>query len=205
MADEYSMQQPIPFNKTLELVNKFVTHNVQFLNKFSVAAEDKLRATDSALSRMETTLRILEAKLGSIEGLDEEAPAAAAATPAAPAAPSGGGPPPPPGGGGPPPPPGAGGPPPPPGGGGAPPPPPPMGGGAPPPPPPMGGGGPPPPLGGPPPPAAGGVLCKDDPKLEPFFKMLRFGVPVPAIKIKVQQAGLDPDLIDTPDAPSPYQ
>lgn len=42
-----------------------------------------------------------------------------------------------------------------------------------------------------------------DPRYIKFFKMLQFGVPPPAIKTKMRAEGLDPDLLDTPDAPAP--
>jgi hypothetical protein len=53
-------------------------------------------------------------------------------------------------------------------------------------------------------PAASVPCCKDDPVLGPFFKMLRLGMPPPAVKAKMAAAGLDSALLDlSPDAPSP--
>eukprot|EP00667_Euglena_gracilis_P027837 EG_transcript_34863 len=69
-----------------------------------------------------------------------------------------------------------------------------------PPPPQLPSAGAPPPLGTAPP----AVLCKDDPALAPFFKMVRVGVPAAAVALKMQAAGLDGRLLETPDAPSPY-
>ncbi|CAL1546919.1 unnamed protein product [Lymnaea stagnalis] len=42
-----------------------------------------------------------------------------------------------------------------------------------------------------------------DPRYVKFFKMLAFGVPLPAVKGKMAMEGLNPDLLDTPDAPAP--
>ena len=44
------------------------------------------------------------------------------------------------------------------------------------------------------------ILAKDHPSYEPFFKMSRLGVPLQAVKNKVIQAGLNPDIIDDPEA-----
>ena len=49
----------------------------------------------------------------------------------------------------------------------------------------------------------GGLVVKDDPLYASFFKMLKNGVPSMAIKMKMEQAGLKSNLLDTPDAPSP--
>uniref|UniRef100_A0A0L8HPG5 WASH complex subunit 3 n=1 Tax=Octopus bimaculoides TaxID=37653 RepID=A0A0L8HPG5_OCTBM len=42
-----------------------------------------------------------------------------------------------------------------------------------------------------------------DPRYMKYFKMLSVGVPEPAVKIKMQQEGLDPSLLDDPKAPAP--
>jgi len=47
------------------------------------------------------------------------------------------------------------------------------------------------------------ILAKDHPSYEPFFKMSRLGVPLQAVKNKVIQAGLNPDIIDDPEASIP--
>lgn len=52
---------------------------------------------------------------------------------------------------------------------------------------------------------SGVVLCKDEPKLANFFKMKRIRIPIQSIKEKMGFEGLDPNLLDTPDAPSPFQ
>ena len=47
------------------------------------------------------------------------------------------------------------------------------------------------------------MRVKDDPRFLPFFKMLRLGVVIPHIKMQMQAKGLDPNLLDDPDAPAP--
>ncbi|XP_041354087.1 WASH complex subunit 3-like [Gigantopelta aegis] len=42
-----------------------------------------------------------------------------------------------------------------------------------------------------------------DPRYSKFFKMLQVGVPAMALRNKMLAEGLNPDLIDTPDAPAP--
>ncbi|DAZ99886.1 TPA: hypothetical protein N0F65_008629 [Lagenidium giganteum] len=49
------------------------------------------------------------------------------------------------------------------------------------------------------------TTVKEDPDYEKFFKLLRMGMPAEQIKMKMSAAGLNPDLLDTPDAPSPNQ
>ena len=49
--------------------------------------------------------------------------------------------------------------------------------------------------------AAGGrTAAKDHPGYEPFFKMLRVGVPMAVVQMKCSAAGLDGSLIENPDA-----
>jgi hypothetical protein len=53
-------------------------------------------------------------------------------------------------------------------------------------------------------PASDGPKIKDDPRFAKYFKMVNFGVPKPVVCIKFQQeTGMDPALLDTPDAPAP--
>ncbi|KAF1324639.1 Formin-homology 2 domain-containing protein, partial [Globisporangium splendens] len=44
------------------------------------------------------------------------------------------------------------------------------------------------------------VLVKDDPDYAKFFKLLAMGAPAETVKMKMQMAGLKPELLDTPDA-----
>ncbi|XP_022293437.2 WASH complex subunit 3-like [Crassostrea virginica] len=77
-------------------------------------------------------------------------------------------------------------------------------------------GAPPPPAAGPPPPSqeeappppppeeeAPSNPVSKDPRYARFFKMLQVGVPEPAVKNKMRAEGLDPSLLDNPDAPAP--
>ncbi|EQC42260.1 hypothetical protein SDRG_01094, partial [Saprolegnia diclina VS20] len=48
--------------------------------------------------------------------------------------------------------------------------------------------------------AGGGTLVKDHPDYAKFFKLLSMGLPAEQVKMKMQQAGADPNLLDTPDA-----
>merc|ERR1711997_154517 len=43
------------------------------------------------------------------------------------------------------------------------------------------------------------LKVKDAPELQPFFKMLRMGVPLEAVKLKMSLSGLNPDLLDMPE------
>ncbi|GAB9463129.1 hypothetical protein Gpo141_00000602 [Globisporangium polare] len=52
-------------------------------------------------------------------------------------------------------------------------------------------------------PAAAKVLVKDDPEYAKFFKLQSMGAPAAAVKAKMRQAGLNSDLLDTPDAEMP--
>ena len=47
-------------------------------------------------------------------------------------------------------------------------------------------------------------MIKDDPRYAKYFKMVNFGVPKPVVTMKFQQeTGLDPALLDTPEAAAP--
>ncbi|CAH0560697.1 unnamed protein product [Brassicogethes aeneus] len=43
-----------------------------------------------------------------------------------------------------------------------------------------------------------GIKASEDPRYKKFFKMVHFGVPGPAVKIKMQNEGIDPNILDTP-------
>ncbi|CAI9578369.1 unnamed protein product [Staurois parvus] len=57
--------------RTVAFLNQFVVHTVQFLNRFSTVCEEKLSALSLRIQQIETTLNILEAKLSSIPGLED--------------------------------------------------------------------------------------------------------------------------------------
>lgn len=41
-----------------------------------------------------------------------------------------------------------------------------------------------------------GVKACDDTRYRKYFKMLQFGVPPPAVKIKIKNEGFDPDVLE---------
>lgn len=61
----------IHHKRTLAFLNHFISHTINFLNKFSRVCETKLEDINTRVQRMETSLSILEAKLSSIPGLDD--------------------------------------------------------------------------------------------------------------------------------------
>ncbi|XP_065829057.1 WASH complex subunit 3-like [Oscarella lobularis] len=183
---DYTKIDPIDHKELLVFVNHFVTHTVRFLNKFSCVCEEKLIDLSGRIQQLEITMNLLEAKLSSVPGLEgvtaaEYVPPDAVAkagesvaAPTAPAAPAA---------------PAA--------------PPPPAAPGAPPPPPPPGA----------PEEASGGgeaaassapvMTVSKDPRYKKYFGMIRVGVPAVALRPKMIADGLDPDLLETPDAPVP--
>ncbi|XP_056629797.1 WASH complex subunit 3 [Diorhabda sublineata] len=44
-----------------------------------------------------------------------------------------------------------------------------------------------------------GIKAKDDPRFRKFFKMIQFGVPEPAVKLKMQNEGIDPTILGKPE------
>ncbi|PRP89731.1 hypothetical protein PROFUN_00073 [Planoprotostelium fungivorum] len=168
-------------SRTVSLVNSFVITTTQFLNRFAYLCEEKLYDVSQNIEKLEITLNILEAKLSSIPGL-EGVTAAAVDTSAPnvelqsiPDAPSG-----------------------------APPPPPPPG--APVPPPPPGAPAPPPPPGSFSPPeedTSSNNRVIDDPRYAPWFRKMKAGVPVPVLEKDMALQGLNPEYLQTPNAPAP--
>jgi len=49
------------------------------------------------------------------------------------------------------------------------------------------------------------MSVKEDPAYEKFFKLVKMGMPAEQVKMKMSAAGVNADLLDTPDAPSPHQ
>jgi WASH complex subunit CCDC53 len=178
-AIDYTEVPPVSPQTTLAFVNNFIINTTQFLNRFAVACDQKLKNVSYQVQRLEITMSLLEAKLNSIEGLASEADNVQAA------AGGGGAPPPPDAAGGippPPPPPGAG------GGAGAPPPPPPAPG--------AGGGGAPAADAAPAAPLLAVMTVEKDPRYSQFFKMLRVGVPLAHVQGKMMAAGIDPSILE---------
>ncbi|XP_020503387.1 WASH complex subunit 3 [Labrus bergylta] len=162
--------------RVVAYLNQFVVHTVRFLNRFSTVCEEKLSNISLRIQQIETTLCILEAKLSSIPGLEDVTIEGSSQQQ------------------------------------------------------PVQSNGPtttiqsqtevPPPAVLPPPvtapeptitetieednTAAENVMtvCKD-PRYARYLKMVQVGVPVLAIRNKMVLEGLDPNLLDTPDAPVP--
>lgn len=67
---------PIPHRKTLVMINQFVVTTTRFLNRFANLCDDKLSAVSSDISKLQTTMSILETKLSSVPGLVAAATAA---------------------------------------------------------------------------------------------------------------------------------
>ena len=154
--------RPIPIKKSLIIVNNFVVNTTRFLNRFSKIVDEKLLKVSNNISRLETTLSILEAKLDSVPDLDGSSQAtsaqtgassgssenntnaaanAAAAPPQAATAPAV---------------------------------------------------------------DPNAMKVKDDPAYARYFKLMKLGMPVEQIKLKLSaETDLDPNLLDTPDAISP--
>ncbi|XP_070848519.1 WASH complex subunit 3 [Chaetodon trifascialis] len=57
--------------RVVAYLNQFLVHTVQFLNRFSTVCEEKLANISLRIQQIETTLCILEAKLSSIPGLED--------------------------------------------------------------------------------------------------------------------------------------
>lgn len=192
---DYTASPPVPLKKTLVLVNNFIIDTTRFLNHFSALAEEKLYKVSHDISRIETSLVMLESRLRQIDGLDDlqadpiptaaavyigakpaeaAAPAAAAAAPPAAAAPSAGA-------------------------AAAPPPPATTAAAAPPPAP--ASAAPPPPADTPPAPSAPVPTMRSHPRYAKFYKLAGMNIPVEQLKPKMAMEGLNPALLDTPDAP----
>ncbi|XP_019738644.1 WASH complex subunit 3 [Hippocampus comes] len=57
--------------RIVAFLNQFIVHTVRFLNNFSTVCEEKLANISLRIQQIETTLCILEAKLSSIPGLED--------------------------------------------------------------------------------------------------------------------------------------
>lgn len=168
---DLSQTPAINHKRTLAFLNHFITHTVRFLNRFSCVCEEKLADMQRRIQRLEITLSILEAKLSSIPGLDKIAPIDTTPPPAAQTTSN-----------------------------------------------ettqqtpaqqqtPQANNGPKETDDTIPEPAAvepekPKMTVSKDPRYMKFFKMVNFGVPSGAVKAKMAAEGLNPDLLDTPDAP----
>ncbi|XP_055340091.1 WASH complex subunit 3-like [Paramacrobiotus metropolitanus] len=71
LGDSIDLNQvpALPLNETVGYVKQAATIIVQHLNHFAQTADEKLRQMSANISRLETELTILEAKLASVPGL----------------------------------------------------------------------------------------------------------------------------------------
>lgn len=68
---DLSMLQPVPQAKMLAAVNHYVSTMIQFINKFASNCETRLAELHSRIQALEILVSVLEAKLSSIEWLQE--------------------------------------------------------------------------------------------------------------------------------------
>ena len=59
-AINYEKVPPVPYYKTVSLVNNVVIETTEFLNRFSYLCEQKLLGVSRDIQRLEVTLAILE-------------------------------------------------------------------------------------------------------------------------------------------------
>ncbi|XP_065917729.1 WASH complex subunit 3-like [Dysidea avara] len=174
---DYTKVSPLDPNKTIILINRFITHTTKLLNRFSSVCEERLADLGLRIQRLEISLNILEAKLGSISGLDDiqatsqyqppetlasagnqpsTTPAAAAAsgqpTAAQPQPTT---------------------------------------------------NQPPPPVETEEPPEPEYLKVKDDPRYKEYFRKQRLGVNPLQLELEMRNKGLDPSYLENPDAPAP--
>ncbi|XP_012523623.1 WASH complex subunit 3 [Monomorium pharaonis] len=69
---DYTKVPPINQKRTVSFINHFITHTVMFLNKFALSCEEKLFNFENKLQKLEASLEILESRLSSIPGLEQE-------------------------------------------------------------------------------------------------------------------------------------
>ena len=183
---DLALHPPRKTSETTMICNHLLSSTAEQLNEFANKCEEKLIHMHHRMLRLETGVKLLEIKLGSVPASATEG----GSTPAQP-------------------------PPQPPGGAAPPPPPPPQPSAAPPPPPPpppnadassssaaaTTSAEPPAEAA---PEEASFVKVKDDPRFAKYFKMEKMGVPRQAVAMKLmQETGMDGGLLDTPDAPAP--
>lgn len=171
---DYTKVESISQKRTIAFLNHFITHTASFLNRFSNVCEEKLETISNRIQQLEINMNILEAKLSSIPGLENvTAPVSSQSTTS-----------------------------------GTTPAPstetttntqPPQTTQAPQAPPAPDEALPPPP---PEEPQQSNPVSKD-PRYAKYFKLINVGVPPQAIKNKMVLEGLDPNYLDTPDAPAP--
>ncbi|XP_011874545.1 PREDICTED: WASH complex subunit CCDC53 isoform X2 [Vollenhovia emeryi] len=69
---DYAKVPPINQKRTVSFINHFITYTVTFLNKFALSCEERLFHFENKLQKLEASLEILESRLSSIPGLEQE-------------------------------------------------------------------------------------------------------------------------------------
>ncbi|XP_018403705.1 PREDICTED: WASH complex subunit CCDC53 isoform X2 [Cyphomyrmex costatus] len=69
---DYTKVPSINQKRTVSFINHFITHTVMFLNKFALSCEERLFDFENKLQKLEASLEILESRLSSIPGLEQE-------------------------------------------------------------------------------------------------------------------------------------
>ena len=88
-AVDLSLHPPQPPSQTLLMANRLLSATAEQLNTFASAAEEKLIAMHHKMLRLETGVKLLEAKLGSLPGgVDAAAGVSSSAGPPPPAQPA---------------------------------------------------------------------------------------------------------------------
>lgn len=170
---DYTKVEAINQKRTIAFINHFIVHTSRFLNRFSYVCEEKLEALNTRIQQLEISLSLLEAKLSSIPGLENVTIATSSAATGSSSVSAG-----------------------------------------------TEssittatsavtpGSTPGPPAVVPEPEkvvveAQPEKTVSQDPRYMKYFKMLQVGVPEPAVRGKMAADGLNPDLLNTPDAPAP--
>ncbi|KAL0209430.1 hypothetical protein RCL1_007798 [Eukaryota sp. TZLM3-RCL] len=76
---DYKTLPPIEGNDMLNMINRFVSHNTQFLHNFALSVETRLREISQKKQHIESLLCMLESKLESIGNVPTTTPVAAQA------------------------------------------------------------------------------------------------------------------------------
>ncbi|CAD6234438.1 GSCOCG00001925001-RA-CDS [Cotesia congregata] len=71
---DYTKVPPIHQKRTISFINHFIVTTVSFLNKFALTCEEKLYDFENKLQKLEAAVVILESRLASVPGLDIKSP-----------------------------------------------------------------------------------------------------------------------------------
>ncbi|XP_067675620.1 WASH complex subunit 3-like [Haliotis asinina] len=77
---DYTKVEAIHQKRTIAFINHFITHTASFLNRFSGVCEQKLEHLSNRIQHLEISMSLLEAKLSSVPGLENVTVAASSST-----------------------------------------------------------------------------------------------------------------------------